>query len=158
MWSSDIQHDYLGVVWNNCSLQAELLVKLTVNPILQACPELIHGALSLVLSTSFSTLCLKFAIHSSSGNFATTSRTYLLASTEGQVPKISVNAMLKASSNDQHFVVHSKISLDPEIKLEVIYIYIYMRYFFTVCSILHLHTNCQFHWFVHITFVERREM
>jgi hypothetical protein len=36
---------------------------------------------------------------------------------EGQVPKITVNAMLKASSNDQDIIDRCEISLDPEIQL-----------------------------------------
>ena len=91
-----IEHDDLGVVLNSSSLQAELLIKLAGNPILEACPELIPGTLSFVLSTYFSTLCHPLVL----GNFGHYVQDILAFPlvTEGQVPKITVNDMLKASS------------------------------------------------------------
>ncbi len=113
----------------------ELLVKLAGNPILEACPELIPCTLSFVFSTYFNMLCYPFVL----GNFGHYVQDILALPlvTEGQETKTTVNDMLKARSNDQHFLGRCEISLDPENKLDVIlYIYIYI-YIYMVCRLLH---------------------
>ncbi len=99
MWSSFIEHDDLGIVWNSRSLRVELLVKLAGNPILEAYPELIPGTLNFVLSTCFSTLCHPFVL----GNFSHYVQDILalLLVTEGQAPNLKNNCQLHVESQFQ---------------------------------------------------------
>jgi hypothetical protein len=127
MWSSVIKHDDLGVVWNSRSLQAELLVKLACNPILQACYELIPGTLGFVLRIYFSTLCHPFVL----GNFGQYAQDILAFPlvTEKKVQKITVNEML--------VVVRSALTLKINLKFYILKIsYVYDMY-----RMLYMHTN-----------------